>query len=288
MKKGMAMRSDFIALILSHGRADNVKTYRTLRKHGYTGPIRVVVDNKDKELPEYCRRFGDECIVFDKDEAAKDVDLADNFGGTDCVIFARNQCHTLAKRLGFRYFIELDDDYSYFSFKFNSDLYFQSTKIKDLDAVFSAMVGFLEATPADCICMAQEGDFIGGPNGFGKKIFLSRKIMNTFVCDSEKSFRFWGRINEDTTAYALGGLRGKLFFTINLVAVAQAKTQQSAGGLTDVYRRLCTYVKSFYSVMFCPSAVTVKDMGETNRRIHHKINYNGSAPKILSEKWRKG
>lgn len=284
------MRDDFVALILSHGRSDRVKTYKALRKHGYTGPIRVVVDNKDKELSEYCHRFGDECIVFDKDEAAKDVDLADNFSGTDCVIFARNQCHALVKRLGFRYFVELDDDYSYFSFKFNSDLRFQSTKIKDLDAVFSAMVAFLETTRADCICMAQEGDFIGGYPGSpnSRAIYLRRKIMNTFVCDVERPFQFFGRINEDTTAYALGGLQGKLFFTINFASVAQAQTQQSAGGLTDVYRRLGTYVKSFYSVMYCPSAVIVKDMGNTDRRIHHKVSFNNCAPKLISEKWRKG
>lgn len=49
------MRSDFVAFILTHGRADSVITDKTLRKCGYTGPIVYVIDNEDKAAADYCR-----------------------------------------------------------------------------------------------------------------------------------------------------------------------------------------------------------------------------------------
>lgn len=283
------MRSDFVALILSHGRADNVKTHKTLRNQGYTGPIKILVDDEDEQLEAYRRRFGDEVFVFGKKEAAKDCDLGDNFAYCGTPLYARNQCHKIVKALGYRFFIELDDDYSYFTHKFSPNLVFWGyKKIGNLDAVFSALVDFLEGAKLDCVCMAQEGDFLGGPNGkFGSTVFLSRKIMNTFVCDVEKPFKFYGRFNDDVNAYIVGNVRGKRFYTVNLAAVYQEKTQRAKGGLTESYKRYGTYVKSFYSVMFAPTAVVVKDMGNLRRRCHHKINYNACCPKLLREDWRK-
>ena len=38
---------DFVALILTHGRPDNVKTVDALAKHGYTGPWALVIDDED-------------------------------------------------------------------------------------------------------------------------------------------------------------------------------------------------------------------------------------------------
>lgn len=282
------MRNDFVALILSHGRSKNVRTYKTLRSQGYTGEIRILVDNEDEHLADYRKNFCDELIVFDKTEAKKDCDLGDNFEGRGTPLFARNQCHKIVKQLGFRYFIELDDDYSSFSFKFDGNLRYKERKISDLDSVLMALVSFLEHTPTDCICMAQGGDFIGGAEGrFGRSVFLSRKIMNTFICDVERPFKFYGRFNDDVNAYVVGDMQGKRFFTFNMACVHQEKTQKSTGGLTESYRKYGTYVKSFYTVMFAPTCAFVKDMGCTDRRIHHAIKYDTCAPKILAEKWRK-
>ena len=37
---------DFAVFILTHGRADNVKTYKTLKRFGYTGKIYIIIDNE--------------------------------------------------------------------------------------------------------------------------------------------------------------------------------------------------------------------------------------------------
>lgn len=63
---------------------------------------------------------------------------------------------------------------------------------------------------------------------------------------------------------------------------------KNAGGMTDLYLDSGTYVKSFYSVMYCPSAVKVAVMGgDAEKRLHHNISWNNCAPKILRENYRK-
>ena len=116
---------------------------------------------------------------------------------------------------------------------------------------------------------------------------LSRKAMNTFICDTERPFQFIGRINEDTSAYVALQHRGGLFFTYMGASIVQQQTQANSGGLTELYLDSGTYVKSFYSVMFTPSAVKISDMGESHRRIHHHVNWNNTASKILDQKYQK-
>lgn len=284
------MRSDFAALILTHNRADRVFTYETLRRHGYTGKIVIVIDDGDPALHEYLERFGREVAIFKKAEIAKVTDPGDNFGGLRGVLYARNASFQVARDLGIKYFIQLDDDYRSFTFRFNRELDYQPKACRNLDAVFSAMTDFLEDSGASSVCMAQGGDFIGGSeNPCAEKISLSRKAMNSFVCSVERPFRFMGRINEDVNAYTALGSVGKLFFTTYQVSLGQTQTQTNSGGLTEIYLDLGTFVKSFYSVMYLPSAVKVKVLQDRgNPRLHHSIAWNNCVPKILPESFRKG
>ena len=47
------MRDDFAVFILTHGRAKQQKTVKTLKRCGYTGRLYLIVDDEDKELDEY-------------------------------------------------------------------------------------------------------------------------------------------------------------------------------------------------------------------------------------------
>lgn len=107
------MRSDFVVFILTHGRADSVITDKTLRKCGYTGPIVYVIDNEDKAAAEYYARYKN-VVMFDKPKIAKTFDEADNFDDRRAIVYARNACFQIARKLGYKYFIELDDDYDVF------------------------------------------------------------------------------------------------------------------------------------------------------------------------------
>jgi len=41
---------DFAVFILSHGRPNDVITYKTIIKQGYTGKIFIILDNEDNTI----------------------------------------------------------------------------------------------------------------------------------------------------------------------------------------------------------------------------------------------
>jgi len=282
------MNSDFCAFILTHGRPDNVKTEKTLRARGYTGKIFYIVDDKDKTLPKYIENFGSDVVVFSKMEIATETDPCDNFNNFASVLFARNATFGIAENLGYKYFIQLDDDYNDFRYKYNSKGYYGDWGIKSLDAIFDIMLKYYKRAPILSIAMSQGGDFIGGRNGTAGELRKpKRKAMNSFICSTDRPFKFLGILNDDVNTYLSLGNKGHIFLTIPDVALQQAQTQASDGGLTDIYLEYGTYVKSFYSVIINPSCVKINLMGGKFKRLHHKIKWNNAVPKIISEEFKK-
>lgn len=279
----MKNRDNFVAFILTHGRADNVVTYNALRKHGYTGAIVLVVDDEDEQYNEYVKRYGREVVQFHKAGVA--CDTYDNRKERRVILFARNAAFEIARKLGYRYFVELDDDYEAFSTRFDKNGEFKEKKETRLDEVFDAMVDFMRECPnVATIALAQGGDYVGGGDtNRCKAVQMWRKAMNSFVCDTERRFDFRGRINEDVNTYTVLGAQGVLFFTHNLVCLHQKETQRNKGGMTGAYIDGGTYVKSFYSVIGMPSAVKIDLMGNKNMRLHHKVEWRNCVPMILRE-----
>ena len=285
------MRDDFCIFILSHGRPHNVVTFHTLMKCGYDGKLYIVIDDEDDTADQYRRRFGDKVLMFSKSEVAKRIDVGDNFDGRKSIIYARNACFNLARQVGCRYFMQLDDDYMAFEYTVNSQQQWNYMRIKHtFNEVLEAMLKFYaDAKQVGSIAMAQGGDFIGGSNSFNE-LTLRRKCMNSFVCSTDREFEFYGRMNDDVNTYVWHGRTGLLLFTLLSIKLVQKQTQVNAGGLTDMYRQFGTYVKSFYTVMYAPSCTRIGTLGDYRSphfRIHHDINWRAAVPKILSEQHRK-
>lgn len=288
------MHSDFCVFILTHGRADNVLTIRALKKGGYTGRMYLVVDNLDEQANRYRENFGSENVIaFDKRKWAERVDTMENRGKTNGVVFARNAVWEIAQKVGVRYFCVLDDDYKQFCFRWRNGEKLDWADMTDLDSVFDAMVEFLIASKSDTVAMAQAGDFVGGIGSTAASHPLLRKAMNVFFFRTDRPCRFIGMTNEDVNMYVLANLRGRLIMTLTSVMIVQMVTQTNRGGLTDIYLQDGTYVKSFYSVMCAPSCVKIsmlhggtKDTAQ-HWRIHHRVQWENCAPKIISAQWRK-
>lgn len=287
------MRKDFCAFILSHGRPDRVHTYKTLRRSGYTGKIYIVIDDEDKTADEYRKRYGDEVLQFCKREYAEKLDEGDNSGKRISTIYARAAMFDLAPEVGCKYFIQLDDDYTHFGMRFGpGGKIYTSRVIHDLDALLTETLKFYVDSPFTSLAFAQGGDFIGGPQSCGIKI--KRKCMNTFICSTERPWVMLGRMNEDVNTYVTEGRRGRLFGTLTNAYIIQLTTQLNDGGMSGLYIDSGTYAKTFYSIMYAPSCVKVGVLGDSahgeksaHYRIHHKINWNRTAPKILREEWKK-
>jgi len=281
------MREDFGVFILTYGRANNVITYKLLRKRGYNGKIFLIIDDTDTDEDRYKELYGDEVIVFNKEEMRDTFDIGDNFKGNNVVVFARNKCHEIAEGLGLKYFLVLDDDYSDINIRVAEGEKLASKRITSYDDIFDLMIKFLDESRALTIAFGQAGDLIGGVKNANYQRGFIRKAMNSFFCKTNNPFKFIGRINEDVTAYTLLGSQGHLFLTIMGAIVIQQPTQQNEKGLTDIYLELGTYVKSFYSVMVMPSAVVIAPMGSSNLRLHHRVRWDNCVPRILPEKYKK-
>ena len=278
------MRDDFAVLILTHGRPDKQITLRTLKKGNYTGRWYLVIDDEDDTADEYYERYGEHVIMFNKRATAERIDTGDNFGERRAIVFARNESFAIARQLGLQYFLQLDDDYQGLEFRFVEDEKLKGVRVPDLDRMFEAMLRFLDQSRAKTVCFAQGGDFIGGARGSNIHKGLLRKAMNTFFCRTDNPVEFLGTMNEDVSAYTLHGSRGELFFTFTEVAINQVQTQSNSRGMTDIYLDNGTYVKSFYSVLFCPSAVAVAQIGSgKGARMHHRVKWDNCVPKILDE-----
>lgn len=279
----------FAVFILTHGRPDRVKTYQTLRRQGYTGAIYLIIDNEDKTADEYRKRYGEQVIVFDKAAIAKTFDEGDNFEDRRAVIYARNACWGIAWELGLDYFLQLDDDYSSWRYKFAADFRYAFRDTARLDSLFAIVLEFYKAIPALSIAFAQGGDTPGGADCTNlKTIRTKRKAMNSFFCSTARPFQFFGRINEDVNTYVGLGNRGGLFLTLFNAILTQETTQHNPGGMTELYLDSGTYIKSFYAVMYAPSCVKIYEtQNSTHNRIHHKIDWPNAVPCILNEQWRK-
>jgi hypothetical protein len=283
------MNDDFAVFIMVHGRPEKMWTYKTLRKQGYTGKIFLVADNLDKTVNRYKEKYGNELLIFDKKKASLKMDAGDNTGDLRSTLFSANTIFDLAKENNIKYFFIMCDDYVRFNYRFKKDFIYdnKNTLVKNLNKVFSCLLDYYKKINCLTIAFSQNGDFIGGKDsGFAKKIKLHRKAMNTFLCSTDRPFKFLGRMNEDVTTYVNLGSKGNLFFTIPNISIKQKPTQQAEGGLTDLYLDYGTYVKSFFSVMYNPSCVKVSEMNTTHKRIHHKVKWNNAVPKILNEKYK--
>lgn len=281
---------DFAVFILTHGRPDNVITFKTLKRQGYTGRIFFIIDNEDKTADRYYENFGRENVVmFDKKAYADRVDEGNNFDERRTITHARNACFDIARDLGVTYFMQLDDDYLHVRYrvKNNTEYLTNTPKVKNLNKLFSFLLEYYDKTCAHSIALSQGGDWIGGAQSSYVKLPLKRKAMNSFLCSTKRPFQFIGAMNEDVNTYTTLGSRGIVFFTIPFADIEQVQTQSQSGGITDMYLKYGTYCKSFTTVMMMPSSVRVSMMGSVNPRLHHKITWKNTAPKIISEDLRK-
>ena len=280
----MMENKDFAVFILSHGRADTITTYKALRDGGYTGRTYVVIDNEDDQEELYRQKFGDDIIQFDKRDYLEKTDLGDLDTDRRIGVFARNFIQDEAKRLGYKFHLQLDDDVHGFTYRFAQGKVLRALHCSHLDEVFSGMVEYMKETPITSLSFALSAYNMGGVDG-SIKDGMTRKTMTTFLMRADDVQYFHMRMNDDITTSLINGMRGKLYYSYLPIEVEVDKTQVKAGGMTDIYQKNGTYRKSFYSVMCCPSCVKVSAMGITDYRIHHTISWNNAVPKLISERW---
>lgn len=292
------VRDNFAIFILANGRPDRMFTVNTLKRQGYTGKYYIILDDEDKTIDGYKEKFGeDHIVVFSKTEAAKKFDIMDNFKEKNVVVFARNVCNDIARKLGLKYFAEFEDDYFPFTYRVPDGPSLRAVMIqRDFDICCEAMLEFIDEVSKyqpkfRTIAWAQSGEMFGGTEGRVWVTKYKRKAMNTFFFkvpdDPKDDVVFLGRMNDDVNAYISDGQVGGIWLQVPFINLNQMLTQHSKGGNTESYQKFGTYVKSWYSVMLKPDAVRIGLMGSSARRIHHLIDWEKCVPKILNERYKK-
>ena len=282
------MENNFCIFIISHGRPDNIITLKTLKDAGSQLPCFIVIDNEDKTADKYFAKYGEKVLQFDKKYYASLVDNFDNSGNLRTTTHARNACFDFAEKLGYKYFLVLDDDYREFKFRVKQGLIHPSDRFKikkNIDNTFLRTLQYFIEANFTSICFSQGGDWFGGETNFNKK--PKRKAMNSFFCRTERRFNFISRLNEDVNTYMQLSHTGNVFLTIPFIQLDQLPTQRNAGGMSAAYLDSGTYVKSFYTVICRPDCTQINKMGRTEKRFHHLIDWTVAVPCIISEKYKK-
>lgn len=285
---------DFLIVIFSFKRAKLLfkTTMQTLDRHSSKARRVIVVSDDDPTLEQYIRYFGRENLyIINKDECQKErpVDLGDAYSFKSVISWARNVQFKVARDLGYKYFVTLEDDYTEFAIRapYLKSLLTSSRKscTERFDETAEMHFRLLDSAPfLNSVGMAQGGDYLCGlENTFCKKGYRM-KCMNVIFYRTDREYEFMGRINEDYTAYAVNNQLGRLSLTLFGFSLNQGQTQKNAGGATDVYKAYGTWLKSMYSVMFAPSCVCIGIMGYKIFRVHHNSIWKYSDVKVISSK----
>ena len=152
----MTGENDLLAMILTHGRPDDVITYDALKTHGYSGEIVLVCDDEDETAPQYLKRYGKKNVeVINLNETAKRLDIGDSMQHHNSVVYKRVAAFDIAQRRGYKYLWQLDDDYTSFYFRKLIANSLRAIPNRRLDETLRLMIEWLETSNAATVAIAQ-------------------------------------------------------------------------------------------------------------------------------------
>ncbi|AIF54376.1 beta-glucosyl-HMC-alpha-glucosyltransferase [Lactobacillus phage Ld17] len=142
-----------------------------------------------------------------------------------------------AKRLGYKFHLQLDDDVHGFGYHFVQDGKLRSVKCNHLDEVFSGMVELMKETPITSLSFGLSSYYLGGAENKNFDKGMIQKTMTTFLMRADDVQYFNMRMNDDITTSLINGMRGKLYYTYMSVMVYVDATQVQHGGMTEIYQK---------------------------------------------------
>ena len=268
-----------VILIISHKRPQCV-TVAAIKKSGYNGDWYIVADDKDDT--DYEGIYPDHVIRFSKDDYAKKVDTADNFGKMTTPVYARNACFDIAKRMGYDCFGLFDDDLENFSYRYLDNGVFRGKNVTRLTEIFDTYCEYILDSGFACGGFVSSGRLIGGSsNPLVKKCFYfnptNAYIINTHV----EQFGFIGTLWEDSIYCYLNNMTGRIaaaFMPIVISMVSPGSMED--GGNKELYSSSSAYVAESYGNMVIPSFFR----WTSNCKGHR---FSSDLPKIISSRWKK-
>lgn len=276
------MRNDIAVFILTHGRARDQKTYKTLKDCGYNGRIYLIIDDMDNQKKLYEELYGDQVICFKKQNI--DCDTFTNQEEWRSVLYARNATYEIAKNLGLSFVFMCDDDITKFNYRIVKDGKLKGFDITDFNALLDKMAEIMAVGDISIFGFSQSGSFVGGANS-QKYIDGCQRTCSQAMMVNIGNFVEWrGILGEDLNASLDAGSKGKIVLSTMLVSIQSPERTTNKGGLHDLYENNKMYVTLFYSLIAYPGIVSVRFQ---NGEWKHRIKRGSIAPMILSDRHKK-
>ena len=278
------------AIILTHRRAKTFTTRKLLLDLGWPWLIYLLVEQRDPDLPEYKRLYGDEVLIYDREQV--EVDYFDNNGPTSVAVHARNATNDWCRKLGITHQLQCDDDLygCHLATELNNDLrwlyHWRVSRLPEwcqhylFPYVCLQLWQLIDRVPfMRAACIGMSSDCAG-------KVYLTRrKVMQAILISQRKPITFSARFNEDVTTYVTLNSLGEVTPEFDLIVQQSKPTQVRSGGMSNEYKQVGTYIKTFYTVLRWPESITIADLGLV-WRIHHFIRPH-IYPKIVPPTVRK-
>lgn len=281
------MTKKFAVFILTHGRPHNQLTVKTLQKLGYTGDLYLVVDDQDETFDEYVAEWGPKrVVVFHKDYFIRHTDTGLSTPVPKFAVFARNAIEHIAKYMGYKTFLMLDDDItkirirlpevdSLKSFQFNGN--FNSIIEKSVDYVLDCDIA--------CMGLGFCNLYIGGVENFNKENPRQRLCAEAFIRNTTHPIKWRLNMVEDLITSIDAAWRGDVWFQFLPIQCEILMSEGAVdGGNSDVYRQLGMYRISFMPVIAYPSSNSVR-LGKKSWA--STTSPDKCIPKIISSRYRK-
>lgn len=285
------MKTDTPIFIPSYHRAENIKTAKYFAKLGWEKKnIYVVIDNETDDREEYekeCQRIGCELRVFDMAEARRRYDYVHRPSvSRRSAGQARNMFQDIAAKEGIEFYCVMDDDTAYIESFFNNGTS-KPAAAAAIRYLYKEIELFMKRHKIGVFGLPQSGDFIGGYAAKEPYLYM-HKVMNTtfyllpYIYRGER-----GQQDNDTSLFC--GIHNAGLFTGSAqcgYSLHQFPSATAKGGLTDIYNECKLLQKALTVPIQYPSAVYAEKQKKNGGRLHHKINYNFLAPKLIKSKER--
>ena len=278
------MRSDFAIFILTHGRPHNQDTLSALEKAGYTGNVYLVVDDLDETKDEYKSLYLN-VLVFNKMKYVESSETGVSNPHIKFALFARNAIEDFARTMHLNYFAMVDDDLTKFRFRYEEDGKLRSLDVKDMDALLTSYIAFMESGNIATTSLASQFQFVGGVSSVPKPNSQKLRMCFNFYLRSVKHRVDWlSNICHDRITSIIHNRKGQMWFQIPFVQYDMRELHGiNEGGNSDVYREITDFYRIFFSTLFLPDCNYA--MHWRNGWVNKVPNYDTLCPMLISDKY---
>lgn len=277
--------NDFAVFIITHDRAERQSSLDCLLRMGYTGQYWLVVDNEDPSINRYLDLYPNNILVFNKADFMENTDIGSRRTEA-CATFARNAVECLALKLGYQFFLVMDDDITDFRFRYDEDDSLKSFKVKtSLDDIFSAYVEFLRTTGVSTVSFGVAKTFIGGVSSLANdKIAGLRECYTMFFRNNRYRVDWVSAVYEDIITSSLSGKKGQVWLQLPFVQLDTVAMVENSGGNTSMYKAFQQFEYPFHSVMYMPGTMSIV---YKNNKYLGVISKKHDVPMIISNIYQK-